>query len=186
MRIIAGKLGGRLFDTPTGHRTHPMGDKIRGALFNILGDIENLTVLDAFAGSGALGFEAISRGAKHVTAVENDRNAQDIIAQNIGKLDLAEHIQLIKATAQAWLKNYNGSAFDIILLDPPYNNLQLSALQRLASLAVPNGVIVLSWPADVALPQFEHFTLILHRRYANAQLLFYSPLASGSNRDISS
>jgi 16S rRNA (guanine(966)-N(2))-methyltransferase RsmD len=77
MRIIAGTLGGRTFESPHGRRTHPMSDKVRGSLFNTLGDIDGLTILDAFAGSGALAFEAISRGAEHVLAIEIDNRAQD-------------------------------------------------------------------------------------------------------------
>ena len=72
MRIIAGYLGGRQFNSPRSNRTHPMSDKARGGLFNALGDISGLTVLDAFAGSGALSFEAISRGAESVIAVDID------------------------------------------------------------------------------------------------------------------
>ena len=68
MRIIAGTLKGQQFQTPHSHKTHPMGDKIRGALFNVLGDIEGLSFLDAFSGSGALAFEAASRGAASVLA----------------------------------------------------------------------------------------------------------------------
>ena len=67
MRIIAGSLGGRVFKAPSGHRTHPMSEKIRGAIFNALGDISDLTVLDAFTGSGALCFEAVSRGVANAT-----------------------------------------------------------------------------------------------------------------------
>ena len=69
MRVIAGRLGGRLFDSPHTRRTHPMSDKARGALFNMLGDIEGMHVLDPFAGTGALSFEAISRGAASALAI---------------------------------------------------------------------------------------------------------------------
>jgi 16S rRNA (guanine966-N2)-methyltransferase len=83
MRIIAGRLGGRHFASPQGRRTHPMSDKMRGALFNALGDIDGLSVLDAFAGSGALAFEAVSRGAGHAVAIDVDKSAQRAIAENI-------------------------------------------------------------------------------------------------------
>ncbi|HKX24038.1 MAG TPA: RsmD family RNA methyltransferase, partial [Candidatus Saccharimonadales bacterium] len=83
MRVIAGELGGRFFAGPDSTATHPMAERVRGAMFNALGDIEGLTVLDAFAGSGALAFEAISRGAKSVVVVERDKRAQRIIAENI-------------------------------------------------------------------------------------------------------
>src|SRR4051812_43097697 len=99
MRIIAGTMGGRTFSSPHGHRTHPMSDKMRGALFNTLGDIGGLTILDAFAGSGALSFEAVSRGARHATAIDSDRSAQQTITENIRSLSLNKHVKLIKASA---------------------------------------------------------------------------------------
>ena len=71
MRIISGVLGGRVFKAPNGNKTHPMSEKIRGAMFNSLGDISGLTVLDAFSGSGAVAIEAFSRGAEHVVAVDS-------------------------------------------------------------------------------------------------------------------
>lgn len=104
MRVIAGTLGGRLFASPNGHRTHPMSDKMRGALFNILGDISGLRVLDAFAGSGALSFEAISRGAAVVVAIERDRRAQQTIVENVDSLGIADEIQVVRANAKAWLR----------------------------------------------------------------------------------
>jgi 16S rRNA (guanine966-N2)-methyltransferase len=73
MRVVAGSLKGRIFNEPSGHQTHPMSEKVRGALFNALGDIEGLSVLDAFAGSGALSFEAVSRGAKSVVRLIKTR-----------------------------------------------------------------------------------------------------------------
>src|SRR6185312_1690039 len=102
LRVVAGALGGRVFDSPDGHRTHPMSERVRGGLFNALGDIENLTVLDAFAGSGALGFEAISRGAASVLAVEIDKRAQDAISRNIRTLGLAKQMKLVRANCSSW------------------------------------------------------------------------------------
>ena len=83
MRVIAGRLRGRQFKSPPGRRSHPMSEKMRGALFNVLGDIEGLTLLDAFSGSGAISFEAISRGARSVQAVEKAVLAYRTICKNI-------------------------------------------------------------------------------------------------------
>src|SRR5262245_30096392 len=104
MRIIAGRLGGRLFESPHTSRTHPMSDKARGALFNVLGDINDLSVLDPFAGTGALSFEAVSRGAAHATAIESDRLAQKVIQGNISSLGLQNQVKLVRAQANAWLQ----------------------------------------------------------------------------------
>lgn len=173
MRVIAGYLGGRNFDSPHGHRTHPMSDKIRGALFNALGDIEGLTVLDAFAGSGAVSFEAISRGAKHVTAIEQDRLAQRVISKNMLQLDVSDSMQLINASSNSWLHKNSGKTFDIVILDPPYNDVQYDLVERLVSCVAKDGILVLSWPSDLELPRFPSLTQIKRRTYGDAQLLFY-------------
>ncbi len=175
MRIIAGRLGGRLFESPGTFKTHPMGDKIRGALFNTLGDIAGLSVLDPFAGSGALGFEAISRGAAQVLLIDQDRVAQRTIRQNIRTLGLVRRVKLISASANAWLTTSpaNSRMFDIVICDPPYQDLQPTLLQRLAACVKPGGVLVLSYPADTALPVFMGCTLIRERNYGDATLAFY-------------
>lgn len=173
MRVIAGTLGGRVFDSPHTSRTHPMSDKIRGALFNTLGDIEGLTFLDAFAGSGALGFEAVSRGAAHVTLLENDTTAQRTIQANIRALAVADKLTLANTAAGVWLDAHATAQFDIVLLDPPYDNLQLALLGRLASSVKTAGLLVLSWPGDETLPQFVGFEQLMHRSYGDAQLVYY-------------
>ena len=173
MRIIAGQLGGRVFDSPHGQRTHPMSDKIRGALFNALGDLDGLTVLDAFAGSGALSFEAVSRGAQTALAIEVDRGAQQTIAANSTALGLGAQVTLIKASVNAWLQTNPNASFDIVLCDPPYDDMQLKLLERLASTVAPQGLLVLSAPETLTAPQFDGLQLIQRRSYGDAQLLFY-------------
>lgn len=174
MRIIAGKLGGRLFDSPNTHRTHPMSDRVRGALFSILGDIEGLTVLDAFAGTGALAFEAASRGAISVTAIEQDRTAQKVIAKNISQLELSDTVQLISAASQAWLRTSEHQPYDIVLCDPPYDDVQSKVLQQLATLTSQNGTLVVSWPGSMDAPTFEGFEQVAARSYGDAQLFFFA------------
>jgi len=175
MRVIAGKLGGRTFDSPHSHRTHPMSDKIRGALFNTLGDIEGLTVLDAFAGSGAISFEAISRGASQVIAIEQDKAAQRIIAENIRNLGIVQTVKLIKTSASSWLQTSSGATFDIVILDPPYDDVQSSLIQRLAATVSHDGVLVISWPGSMEPLHFDGLEQIKRRTYGDAQLLFYTP-----------
>lgn len=148
-----------------------MSDKGRGALFNALGDIEGLTVLDAFAGSGALSFEAVSRGAQHAIAIERDRSAQTTITDNIRALGLEAAVKLIKANAAGWLKT-SDQAFDLVLLDPPYDDLQPNLLVRLAGRAVRGGTVVMSLPpeTEVNLPECE---LLSTKNYGDAKLVFY-------------
>lgn len=172
MRIIAGRLGGRVFLSPRGHRTHPMSDKGRGALFNALGDIEGLSVLDAFAGTGALGFEAISRGAAQVTAIERDLGAQKAIAANIDSLGLTAEIKLVKANAAGWLKT-SDATFDLVLLDPPFDDLQPALLARLAGRTRAGGTAVFSLPpiAQIELP--AEFRYLTAKEYGDNKLVFY-------------
>lgn len=173
MRVIAGRLGGRQFDSPGTFRTHPMSDKARGALFNILGDIGGMQVLDAFAGTGALSFEAVSRGASGALAIDSDRTAQRVIERNIKSLGLQNEVKLVKASAGAWLSTSHDETFDLVLCDPPYNDLQPNLLARLAQRVAPDGLLVLSWPQDVELPELNSLELIENRNYGDMQLAFY-------------
>lgn len=173
MRVIAGTLGGRQIHEPHGHRTHPMSEKIRGALFNALGDIEGLTVLDAFAGSGALAIEAISRGARSAVAIDIDRRAHDALSQNITELGLIGKVKAIKANASGWSDNNPRAKFDLVLAAPPYDNLQLSLLQKLTHHTKTGGLFVLDWPGKTLIPEFEGFELVSDKNYADAQLAFY-------------
>jgi 16S rRNA (guanine966-N2)-methyltransferase len=151
-----------------------MGDRVRGALFNTLGDISGLEILDAFAGSGALSFEAVSRGATRATAIESDRSAQKAIEQSINMLSVGNRMKLIKASAHAWLSTNPEVRFDIILCDPPYDNLQPGLLIKLAERAKPAGVVVVSVPPDyqINLPPCD-FQILTTKSYGDAQLLFF-------------
>lgn len=172
MRVVAGQFGGRLFDSPATNRTHPMSDKMRGALFNILGDLEGLTVLDPFGGTGALSFEAISRGAISAVIIEADAEAQKTIQKNIHTLGLENHVVLVRATAQSWLRTTDRH-FDIVLCDPPYDDVQASLLANLTKRVHQNGIFVLSFPADEVAPKEIEIRLVKQQRYGDAQLLFY-------------
>ncbi len=172
MRIVAGTLGGRTFDSPHGHRTHPMGEKIRGALFNVLGDITGLTVLDAFAGTGAVGFEAISRGAASVVAIENDKKAFQTITSNIKELGLNNKVKVEFSNVSSWLQRNSDARFDIISADPPYNDVKPVVIASLVSVLKPTGTLVVSLPPDV--PAIEiPLKLVKSKEYGDARLYFY-------------
>lgn len=173
MRIISGKLGGRQFHAPRGHKVRPMSDKMRGALFNILGDINGLTVLDAFAGSGALSFEAISRGADHVTAIEVDKTAHSQIRKNTKELGIKDELKAVRANAGSWSDNNPDVKFDIVLLDPPYDDLSHKLLTKLAKHAKPSSLVVLSYPGNKQPPAFSGLDLITVKFYGDSQLVFY-------------
>lgn len=173
MRIIAGRLGGRNFASPHGHRTHPMSDKMRGAIFGVLGDIEGLTVLDAFAGSGALSFEAVSRGAKSAVAIEVDKGAHRTIQENIESLGLDEQVKAIRAFSGAWSTRHQSELFDIVMLDPPWDALPYRDIDKLPRHTAPDGVLVLSWPGKAEPPKFEGFEGVKGKHYGDGQLVFY-------------
>jgi 16S rRNA (guanine966-N2)-methyltransferase len=172
MRIVAGQLGGRTFDSPSGHHTHPMGERVRGALFNTLGDITGLMVLDAFAGSGGLGFEAISRGAGHVVAIEPDRLAQRAIAENTSRLAIADRVKLVRAKAQSWLSTTQES-FDIVLCDPPYGNVNEELLKDLSDRTKPGGITVFSLPPGYDPGIGTSYKLLQKKDYGDAVLFFF-------------
>ena len=129
MRIVAGELRGRRIVAPEGTVTRPTTDKARQATFNALGSLDVIVgarVIDLFAGSGALGIEALSRGAAHCTFIERDRFALDALRANIETLELGERSSVIRGDALEFA-NTDGDA-TLLLADPPYNFVQWSEL----------------------------------------------------------
>jgi 16S rRNA (guanine966-N2)-methyltransferase len=173
VRVVAGSLGGRLFASPRSQRTHPMSDKVRGALFNTLGDIDGLTFLDAFSGSGALAYEALSRGATSVLMIENDRPAQQTIDDNITALHLSGQANLVKANCSAWSDRNIDKQFDVVLADPPFDHLQESAIRKLARHVESGGLMVLNWPGAGEPPELDGCVQVEQKSYGDTQLIFY-------------
>lgn len=120
-RIIAGSWGGRRLATPPGDGTRPTSDRVRESMFaslnSLLGGFDGVRVLDLYAGSGALGLEAVSRGAEHADLVESDARAAKVIARNIA--DLGASASVHRTTAQRFVANEVGP-WDLVLIDPPY------------------------------------------------------------------
>jgi len=177
MRVIAGRLGGRNFDSPGTRRTHPMSDKVRGALFNALGDLSGLTVLDAFAGSGACSIEAVSRGAVEVLAIDIDPEAVKTIAANVRKLDLEESITVRRKNISGWSRINQDKQFNVVLADPPYTDIRPDVLERLTVHVADAGLFVLSWPGNEPIREFKGLEIVSHRTYGDAQLVFYRKAA---------
>ena len=178
MRIISGSLGGRQFDSPKSHRTHPMSDKVRGALFNSLGDISSLTILDAFAGSGALSFEAISRGANHATAVDIDKSAVDSIFKSAHSFGIADKVKAIRANVGSWSDNNPDIQFDVLICDPPFDAIKPDLLGKITQHSKLGGVFVCSLPpkSDVDLPSSQ-FESLGSKLYGDCKLVFYRRIA---------
>jgi 16S rRNA (guanine966-N2)-methyltransferase len=123
MRVVTGRFGGRRLAAPPGRGTRPTSDRVREALFSTLGPIDGARVLDLYAGSGALGIEAVSRGARSALLVERDPRAVAVIRANLDALGLAEPEARVHAgTARTALRNASarGDTYDLVFLDPPY------------------------------------------------------------------
>ena len=173
LRIISGEFGGRTIATSSSVKTHPMGDRIRGALFNMLGDISSLRVLDAFAGNGSLGLESLSRGAHEAVFVERDRQAQNVILDNITTLGVTSKAKLIRTNVSSWSATSPDEKFDLIFADPPYDDVQLSTVARLKDHLQPKGLMVLSYPGRESAPTVNGVVVVDKRSYGDAALVFY-------------
>lgn len=173
MRIIAGTLRGRQFDSPRHHKTHPMSEKMRGALFNVLGDIDGLKVFDAYGGSGALAFEAISRGAESALITEVDPAVAWVINANVAKLGLGEHIKVVRANAASYAENYPHKRFEIVLCDPPYDDIHPTQIVQLSNSVARDGLMIISKPTGSADFDLEGLELISKKNYGDGTLVFY-------------
>ena len=183
LRIIAGELKSRLFKPPRAGRSHPMSDRGRMALFNILGDLSEVgTVLDAFGGSGALAFEALSRGVERAAIIEMNRRVYAQLVENVKKLGLEKRVNTYRANNLTCLNNL-GQKFDLILLDPPYDNLKEDNILRLGEYLATDGQLVLSYPPHFKPPFSKPVWECLHQKnYAQLRLAIYERASSARKR----
>jgi 16S rRNA (guanine966-N2)-methyltransferase len=181
MRIIAGKHKGRALSAPEGHEVRPTSSRAREALFDILAHakfaerelIEGARVLDAFAGTGALGLEALSRGAAHAIFMERDRHTRGLLAANVKTL--GEEARANVMAADAVHPSRAATACDLIFMDPPYGeNVAAAALTALAGQGwfADGAVIALELPAKGDFVAPGGFALLDDRRYGKARILF--------------
>jgi len=178
MRITTGIIGGRTIRVPKGIR--PTQDMVRQALFNSLGErIVDARVLELFAGSGALGLEAWSRGAASVTWVEQDPAVVSGLKRNIDELCKgAAGLSVVRSDALKYLEHFTGEAFDLILADPPYDKTgenawlgkTLIALEQRPILAL-NGILAFEQGASEALPDRPDWNILREKRYGETRLL---------------
>lgn len=153
LRVVAGELAGRRFDAPAGEGTRPTADRVRQATFNALesmGAVDGARVLDACAGSGALGIEALSRGAARAVFADTSAEATSVVSENLRSLGVADRAAVRTAPARTVLAE---GPWDLVLLDPPYafdgwDELLAVVAEHLA----PEGVVVIESDREVALP----------------------------------
>ncbi len=185
MRVIAGRYGGRRLKAPRGRGTRPTSDRVRESLFSMLGSVEGAQVLDLFAGTGALGIEALSRGASSAVFVERDAAALDALRANLETLDLHEpEAEVRRADALGALRTARErrETYDLLFVDPPYGDAQawagkLSAL--LPPLLAPAGRVVVE--SDRRMPlvlevEEERLGVELERRYGDTSITIHRHL----------
>ena len=174
LRVIAGSFKGRTLSSPSSTKTHPMGSREKLALFNMLQSwITGARVLDVYAGSGALGIEALSRGAKEVIFVENDRRAGQIIQKNLKVVGQdSQGIVYIESVQKFIECEEFGEYFDIIIADPPYDKFLADEIQTLVPLLASEGILALSYPKVHSI-ELEGAELMTQRNYAAAGIALY-------------
>lgn len=177
MKIIAGQFGGHSLKSPSGHQTRPSTARTRESLFGLIDAriyLEGAEVLDLFAGTGALGLEAISRGADLVTFVEQDREVLDYARANAEKLGVEEQCIFIQGGAVEYIRRYSGPPLDLIMADPPY---KLEAMEEMPDLALPHltrdGVFTLEHSSHHWFDEHPH--LMTSRPYGRTIVSLFRP-----------
>jgi 16S rRNA (guanine966-N2)-methyltransferase len=181
MRIIAGKAGRIAIKVPSAV-TRPTTDFVRQAVFSILADrVDNARVLDLFAGSGALGLEALSRGAASCVFVDENRHANEVIAANLEKSRL-ENGRVVRSEATAFLKR-DAASYDLIFADPPYfkntgdKDLITTLLNSdiLQPRLAPDGWLIAEISSNQRSPECEKWSIIDRREYGGSAIIIYQP-----------
>jgi 16S rRNA (guanine966-N2)-methyltransferase len=177
MRVIAGRFGGRRLQAPKGRVTRPTSDRVREALFSMLGSIEGAEVLDLFAGTGALGIEAVSRGAGKAVFVERDAGALGALSDNLAALGVEpERVQVRREDAFGALRaaRERQETYDLVFIDPPYRQArdwgpELSAV--LPALLSPAARVVVE--SDRRAPVEFRLEIEQERRYGNTNITIH-------------
>jgi 16S rRNA (guanine966-N2)-methyltransferase len=200
MRVIAGSARGRRLQAPPGRATRPTSDRVREALFSSISDrVPGAVVLDLFAGTGALGIEALSRGAGAATFVEREPAVLTVLRANLDTAGVAERAEVVRSTAEAFAGRAAGVPYDLVLCDPPYDyptqqTVDLLLALRAAGALASDAVIVLERdkrdPAvaaaeagDAALDAAGVLAIDRHRSYGDTVLLYLRAVAAFETKD---
>lgn len=176
MRVVAGDLRGRRIESPASDATRPTTDKVREAVFNALGSlgiVDGATVVDAFAGTGAMGIEALSRGAAHCTFIEKDRAALQVLRENISTLGLGDRSSVVSADVVSALSQH-GSC-DLFIADPPYGFTEWEQVLR----NVSASVVVLE--SDREISDVDGWDTIRAKKYGRTHVAFLQPMGEQSD-----
>jgi 16S rRNA (guanine966-N2)-methyltransferase len=172
VRVVAGEFRGRRLQAPRGARTRPTADKVREALFSMLGDVSGARVLDLYAGSGALGIEALSRGAESAVFVERDGKALAALRRNLGAVDVVAEVR--RQDVARFLAHPEGT-FDLVLCDPPYDDAPRIAAplsEAVPAIAAEDARIVTE--SDKRNPLLLPQPLLVERSYGDTRIAIHS------------
>lgn len=185
LRIIGGKLKGKLIKVPHGNRIRPTSDKVRESLFNIL-DTDVITdsrFLDLFAGSGAVGIEALSRGAQFATFVESDIKHLRILRENLNTCNLHKKVDVLSGDVYSIIESisFKARSYDVIFADPPYNNTNLDILLQKIIINVnitPYGILAIEHSSKDFLPRtVNEFNKYRDYKYGDTTLSIYRKIS---------
>ena len=176
MRIIAGTRKGHTIAAPKGLGTRPTGDRVREAAFNLIGPVDEAAVLDLFAGSGAMGLEALSRGARRCVFVESDRGACRAIEANLAKLRLTGALVLCQDALLALRQERTAHrSYELVLCDPPYDlwaTLEPSLGEPLGAVLADGGLLLVETDSHTE-PELPPFSKRTSRRYGSARISIF-------------
>ncbi|MBE5813380.1 MAG: 16S rRNA (guanine(966)-N(2))-methyltransferase RsmD [Clostridiales bacterium] len=175
MRIISGQFRGRKLKTLEGMNTRPTADRVKESLFNILNTkVYDANVLDLFAGSGALGLEALSRGAASCVFVDSSKEAIDIVKENVDLCKVQENSKIINKDYLEVLKNINNK-FDIIFVDPPYSKgIEIVVLENVKDILTEDGMVIIETDhTDIPPEEINGLIKYDSRKYGRTIISFY-------------
>ena len=185
-KITGGSLGSRKLKSPKGLNVRPTPGRVKESLFSIIAErLDGARVLDLFAGTGAIGFEAASRGAARVVAVEAHRDTAHAIEEAARDLDVDKIVSVFAAPAERALYRLEGP-FDIVYMDPPYADavpMQLFRLMLERGLLAPEALVVYEHAAKTILPDVPGYRCAREEVYGDVALAFFTPLATGGSAE---
>ena len=188
LRVIGGRLSGRRFRVPRGE-VRPTSERVREALFGRLGNLEGVRVLDLYAGSGALGIEAISRGAVGATFVEREANALGVLRANLATLGIDSVASVAPGDVPEVVRRLGRAkeCFDLVLIDPPYGSEEpMRAFEALVDAAIlsPGAMLVLERDRRHASPEVEGLSALDERRYGDTVVARFVAAQTESGGDV--